>query len=87
MRRRLYFLVPNVKEAQEVLKELLVSRVCIHNIHVLAREDINLQDLPEATLLQKHDVIHSLLVGAGIGGIIGVGAGLIAFDHLVGGGY
>jgi hypothetical protein len=77
MRRRLYFLLPDVKLARRVFKELLLERVEERHIHFLAREGTELGDLPEATLLQKSDALHGLSVGLIAGGLTGAVAGVI----------
>lgn len=78
MRRRLYFLVPDIETARKIVDDLLVARVEEKHIHVLAREDTPLEDLPEATLTQRSDLIPSLERGAALGGATGVLAGLTA---------
>lgn len=76
MRRRLYFLLPDVKTTHTVVDELLLARIDDHHIHVLAREDTDLEDMPEATLFQKSDLIHAMELGLMFGAITGVVAGL-----------
>jgi hypothetical protein len=82
MHRRLYFILPNVSEAKKIVNELLLNRICIHHIHFLANEDINLGDLPEANLFQKYDITHSIFLGLGLGAIIGVFIAMIATYNL-----
>ncbi len=76
MRRRLYFLLPDVKRAREMFKDLLLARIEERHIHFLAKEGASLADLPEATLLQKSDAIHGLGVGLIVGGATGAAAGV-----------
>lgn len=78
MRRRLYFLVPDVPTAHKIVEELLLARIEEKHIHVLAREGTPLEDLPEATLAQKSDLVPALERGAALGGATGVLAGLTA---------
>lgn len=78
MRRRLYFLLPDVQVAKQVVDELLLARVEERHIHVLAKEGIQLEDLPEANLLQKSDFVHGVEQGVAVGGATGVLAGLVA---------
>ena len=70
MRRRLYFLLPDVKSARQVFKKLLLARIEDRHIFFLAKEGVELSDLPEATMLQKSDEIHGLGVGLVVGGRI-----------------
>ena len=72
MRRRLYFLLPNVQSAKVVHNELLLAKIDERHQHVIAREGIDLEDLPEADLRQKSDIIHGLQLGVVIGGLTGM---------------
>ena len=49
MKRRLYFLLPSVTQAKSIHNELLLARIEERNMHVLARDDISLVGLPEAS--------------------------------------
>ena len=72
MRRRLYFLLPDLRSANVVHNELLLARIEERHMHVLAREDVSLDGLPEANLMQKSDLIHGLQMGMYIGGVMGI---------------
>ena len=76
--RRLYFLVPDVDVAGATVDELLHAHVPESRIHIVAREGTPLGDLPEAGLAQRSDLIPALQVGAGLGGVTGTLAGLVA---------
>jgi hypothetical protein len=76
--RRLYFLVPSVDSARTINDELLLARIEERHIHVIAKEGTPLEDLPEATLAQRSDLIPALERGAAIGGATGILAGIIA---------
>lgn len=78
MRRRLYFLLPNVERAHQALEELLLARIDASHIHALAREGTVLGDLPEATFLQKSDTMHGIRLGLLLAGAAGALAGLVA---------
>lgn len=78
MRRRLYFMVPDVTGARVIRDELLLSRIEDSHIHVLAKEGIPLEGLHEASILQKTDFVHGAETGLVIGGGIGILAGLVA---------
>lgn len=78
MRRRLYFMVPDVAGARGIRDELLLAQIENRHIHVLAKDGIPLEGLHEASILQKTDFVHGAESGLAIGGAIGILAGLIA---------
>lgn len=73
MRRRLYFLLPDVHSARSMLDEMLLARIHVERIHFLAKRDTLPDDLPEASVLQKTDMVH----GAQLGVVIGAAGGLL----------
>lgn len=77
MRRRMYFLLPDIKRTKSVFKELLLARIDEGHIHVLAKRGTPLGDLPEASVLQKSDVLHGAGLGLLVGGVVGAIAGAI----------
>lgn len=78
MKRRLYFILPDTITAETVHNELLLSRIPENHMHVIAREELDLTDLPRASLLQSSDVIHGAQLGFIIGGFTGVLMGSLA---------
>jgi len=76
--RRLYFLVPDIEHTRRIVDELLVARIDEKHIHVVAREGTPLEDLPEAGLSQKSDLVPALERGLTLGGMAGVVVGLVA---------
>jgi hypothetical protein len=78
MRRRVYFLVPNVEIATKVVDDLLLARVEEKHIHVIARRDTPLGDLPEASFLQKSDFLPAVERAVPLGGAAGTLSGLVA---------
>jgi len=77
MLRRIYCLVPSVEVACNVVDEMLLARVEERHIHVLAKRGTPLEDLPEATMLQKSDFIPAIERGVAQGGVVGLLAGLV----------
>ena len=77
MRRRLYFILPDIESARGMLNEMLLARIEIRHIRFLARRDTLPGDLPEASVLQKTDVVHGAQLGMTIGGIAGIIGGLL----------
>ena len=78
--RRLYFLVPTIDSASQIVDELLLARVDERHIHIAAKDHHALHDahLPEANLLQESDFIPAVEKGIAVGGATGVVAGLVA---------
>ncbi|KND56981.1 putative transmembrane protein [Candidatus Paraburkholderia schumanniana] len=76
--RRIYFLLPNVPSAKGIIDELLLKRIEWRHIHVLARPHEPLEDLPQATLTQRSDLLPALARGTAAGGVTGALAGLVA---------
>lgn len=84
--RRLYFLVPDAAVGKAVVDELLLAHVEWRHIHVVAKRDTPLGELPDASLWQKSDIIPAMLRAVPMGGGAGVLCGLVAValqPHLV----
>ena len=79
MKRRIYFLLPDISNAKTVHNELLLARIEERNMHVLARDDVSLAGLPEASILEKSDLIHGLQLGFIVGGFTGVTLAMITY--------
>ena len=82
MTKRLYFLLPDIHSTRAIVDELLLARIEAQHIHVMAREGTELDDLPEASLLQKSDIVHGVETGLVIGGITGLLGSLFAIYAL-----
>lgn len=76
--RRIYFLVPDIAVTKRIVDELLLARIEERHIHVIAKRGTELEDLPEANLLQKSDFIPAVERGLAVGGSAGALAGLVA---------
>jgi hypothetical protein len=76
--RRLYFLMPDISLTHDLVKELLLSHVEERYIHVIAKEGTPMEDLPEASLLQKTDFIPAIERGVALGAVTGLLAGMVA---------
>lgn len=77
MKRRLYYMLPDVPSARTMLDELLLARIEERHLHFYAKEGTLLPDMPEANFLQKTDLIHGVEIGILIGGISGFIAGAL----------
>jgi hypothetical protein len=76
MRRRLYFVLPDLESARLTANDLLLARVEFRHMHFLARRDMDLGDLHQANPLQKTDLVHGAEVGLVLGGVCGLLLGL-----------
>ena len=77
MRRRLYFVLPDVESARAMLNDLLLARIECKHVHFLSKRDSLPDDLPQCNVLQKTDIVHGAQLGIGIGGIVGAVAGVL----------
>lgn len=76
--RRIYFLVPSVVSAKTIVDDLLLARIEEPHIHIVAREGTPLEDLPEAGVAQRSDLVPALQRGVAAGGLSGLLAGALA---------
>jgi hypothetical protein len=75
--QRIYFLVPQTAVAREIVEELVDNGVARKHIHVVAREDVPLDDLPEASLVEESDLLPAVERGLPLGAATGLFAGLV----------
>lgn len=75
MRRRLYFLLPDLESARRTTDDLLLARIEDRHIHTLAKRGTNLGPLHEAGYLMKTDLLHGAGVGLGLGALGGLAVG------------
>ncbi len=76
--KRIYFLLPSVESARNIVGALVDQGYAEKHIHLIANEQTPLEELPEAGLLQKSDFIPAIERGIPIGGTAGLLAGLAA---------
>ena len=85
MRRRMYFVLPNVAAAEQTTNDLLLARIEERHIHCLGKRGMPMGELHEAGVLQKTDLIHGAEVGIVCGAVGGVLLGaLFAYMPLLG---
>jgi hypothetical protein len=77
MRRRLYFIMPDLPSAQKMMDDLLLARIEERHIHFLARRGTSMEGLHEANHLQKSDLVHGAQVGLALGALLGFIVGAI----------
>ncbi|MDO8940812.1 MAG: DUF1269 domain-containing protein [Methylicorpusculum sp.] len=76
--RRIYFLAPDIFTTHKIIDELREEGIEDRYLHILAKRDTPLEDMPEASVFQKTDFIPALERGAALGGVTGVLAGMVA---------
>lgn len=78
--RRLYFLTPTIQSARQIVDELLLTRIDSRHIHIISDNEPELAraHLPEATLLEKTDVVPAFERGIVFGFLTGLVAGALA---------
>ncbi|MGR8979598.1 MAG: DUF1269 domain-containing protein [Gammaproteobacteria bacterium] len=87
--RRIYFLSPNLETTHKIVDELRSVGIEDRHMHILAKRDTPLEDLPEASEFQKTDFIPALERGAALGATTGLIAGLVGLrfaGFVIGGG-
>lgn len=76
--KRLYFVLPDHDSAKQLVDDLLLARIEERHIHVIAREGVEFEDLPSASLTQSSDFAQGIEKGLAAGGATGMLAGLVA---------
>src|SRR5512141_1256306 len=79
MRRRLYYVMPDLASARRMMDDLLLARIEFRHIHFLAKRGTSMDGLHEANVLQKTDIVH----GAKLGTVVGAALGCIAGALLI----
>ena len=77
MRRRLYFIMPDLPSARKMMDDLLLARIEERHIHFLGKRGMSLEGLHEANHLQKSDLVHGAQVGLALGALLGVILGAV----------
>ena len=86
MRRRIYWLLPDLASARRTMNDLLLARIAEPHIHFVAREGADTSGLHAANVLQTSDVVRAAQVGLVVGGAVGIvlGALVAVFFPIVG---
>lgn len=76
MRKRIYWLLPDLDSARRTMNDLLLARIDEGHIHFAAKDGSDMEGLHAASILQTSDLVEAaqngLLIGAGLGGAAGV---------------
>jgi hypothetical protein len=81
MKRRLYFLLPDVECATRTADDLLLARVEDRHMHCLAKRGTELGELHEASYLIKTDLARGAGIGLFLGALGGVILGTLIVNH------
>jgi len=76
VRRRIYWLLPDLASANRTMDDLLLARIPEQHIHFVAREGTDMTGLHAANVLQTSDVVRAaesgLVIGGAAGAVLGV---------------
>lgn len=78
MRKRIYWLLPDLASARRVMDDMLLARVDERHIHFVARDDVDLSGLHAANALQTSDVVRAAQMGGMVGAALGAALGTLA---------
>lgn len=78
MKRRIYWLLPDLASARQAMNDLLLARVDIAHLHFAAREGQDMAGLHAANIWQTSDLVHAAKTGWVLGTACGVVVGLLA---------
>ena len=84
MRRRLYFLLPDLPSARKTMDDLLLARIEERHIHFLAKPGAPMDGLHECNVLQSTDLVHGAQTGLIAGAVLGCAVGGAAEYFLLG---
>jgi hypothetical protein len=77
MRKRIFWLLPDLASARRTMDDLLLARLENSHIHFVARDGSDMTGLHEANLFQTSDIVHAAEMGLMVGGGVGVVAGVV----------
>ncbi len=78
MRRRLYWMLPDVASARRMVDDMLLARVEERHLHFVAREGTDMSGLHPANVLQTSDLVRAAEFGLVVGCATGAAAGALA---------
>ena len=81
MKRRLYFLLPDVESCTRTVNDLLLARVEDRHMHCLAKRGTDLGELHEASYLLKTDLMRGAAIGIFFGALAGVILGYLIVNY------
>ncbi|KQW57964.1 hypothetical protein [Variovorax sp. Root411] len=78
MKRRIYWLMPDLASAGRVMDDLVRARVDVARIHFAGPEGMDMAGLHAANVWQTSDVVHAAKTGWAVGSACGIVVGLMA---------
>jgi len=78
MRRRIYWLMPDLASARRAMHDLVQARVHVAHIHFAGPEGLDMAGLHAANVSQTSDIVQAAKTGWVIGSGCGIVAGLVA---------
>lgn len=80
MKRRLYWMLPDLSSARGTANDLLLARVEDRSMHFMSKRGTDFGELHEASILQKTDIRHAATQGSLTGCALGaLTAAVLAF--------
>lgn len=79
MKRRLYFMLPDVASAERTANDLLLARLEDRYMHFMAKPGTHLGKLHEAGYRIRNDLLRGAEVGLISGGILGLVLGIVLY--------
>ena len=85
MRRRIYWLLPDLASAHRTMNDLLLARIDEAHMHFVGAEDMDMSGLHAANILQTSDVVRAAQLGLVVGSVTGaLGGGLLSWLFPIG---
>ena len=78
MKRRIYWLMPDLASARRTMDDLVRARVDVARIHFAGPEGMDMAGLHAANVWQTSDVVHAAKTGWAVGSACGIVVGLLA---------
>lgn len=78
MKTRLFFFAVNFDSAKAIIEDLIALDYGEEDLHVIARDDVALESLPEPDITHRSDIIDAVKRGAATGGAIGLLGSMVA---------
>ncbi len=83
MRRRMYYVMPDLASARQTMDDLLLARIEERHIHCLAKPGTSMEGLHECNVLQKTDLVHGAQLGLVLGALLGCAGGWLLVNFVL----